>query len=153
MGKTYSILKKDLLEANSLFSDDNFYKATGMRLNFMLIGRMHSYSKEKNKIQVDELKDSQPPKTLGIILPSKIRCAIRIGQHILSLSKIQTATEDEDKLCCICLERNIDILLICGHGYCEQDILDWKDREENCPLCRRKLNNNQMYYNLGKIFF
>ena len=148
MGKKYSVLKDDILEANSIFNDDIFYKATGLRLNFMLIGRIHYYRNQLNNIQVDQIIPLSPPKVLGLIKPSRLKLAIKIGKNIKSLSKYKTPTEDEDNLCCICLERNIDVLLICGHGYCERDILDWQHREQHCPMCRKTLHNDQMYSSL-----
>ncbi len=50
-----------------------------------------------------------------------------------------TPGELQDKECCVCLERDSQIMLPCLHAFCERCIREWADRNEKCaecPVCR-----------------
>lgn len=49
--------------------------------------------------------------------------------------------EADDNECCICMERKAEMILACGHNFCEICIDSWtSDRSRsNCPLCREKV--------------
>ncbi|OMJ76973.1 hypothetical protein SteCoe_23559 [Stentor coeruleus] len=148
MGKKLSKLKDDLKKANTILSSDTFYTATGFRMNFMITERIHIVKKNKNIIHVDQLIDRQLPKHIGHISPINLKKVMCIAEYINSISSTKNPTALEDNLCCICLDHNIEILLECGHGYCEKDIMDWENRDSSCPICRRKMNQEMMYTNL-----
>lgn len=148
MGKKYSILKRDVECANGTCSNEFFIQATGMRLIFTLSGRPHIFRIDKNLILVDQIVNSLVPETIGTISYSNLIKATAISNHIISISNIIPKTVTEDNLCCICLDKSIEILLMCGHGFCEKDISDWEARENNCPMCRRTLKKAQMYTSL-----
>lgn len=48
---------------------------------------------------------------------------------------------DEENECCICMERKAEVILACGHNFCEICIDSWTSerRQSNCPLCRKKV--------------
>ncbi|OMJ66086.1 hypothetical protein SteCoe_37195 [Stentor coeruleus] len=148
MGKKLGKLKNDLQQANSILSSDTFYTATGFRMNLMFTDKIHIVRIDKNIIQVDQLIEGQPPKHIGNISPINLKKAICIGEYINSISSTKNPTGLEENLCCICLDQNIEILLECGHGYCEKDIMDWEHRDSSCPMCRRKMNQDMMYTSL-----
>lgn len=145
MGKKFGKLLSELKDANELFSCDSFYFATGFKLHFIFRGRAHLFRVNKNIIQVDQTIQSQGPKLIGEITPKNLRKAICIAEHIITLSFAKTPKCSEYNLCCICFERNIEILLVCGHGFCETDISDWKKRDNTCPMCRQSICQQKMY--------
>ena len=147
MGKKYSILRNDLDTVNQLCSDEKFLKITGLRLKYSIRGRVHRVRVKRNVIIVEKSIEGEGSTVLGQITTSNISNIITTAQYLISIANICKIT-NEDNLCCICLERNIEILLICGHGYCEKDILDWENRARNCPMCRKTLVYNQMYASL-----
>ena len=148
MGKKYSILLSDVDTLNLLCNDDDFLRMTGMKLSFAIQGRAHHYRVKRNVIVVEKIIEGEDPTTLGRIAVINIPKVAKIVQYLISISSICKKTVNDENLCCICLESNIEILLMCGHGYCEKDILDWENRTKSCPMCRRTLIENQMYTSL-----
>ena len=56
---------------------------------------------------------------------------------------IETRVNDMgDNSCPICLDEIINVVdLSCGHIYCKNCILQWKERGKDiCPLCRERIN-------------
>jgi Zinc finger, C3HC4 type (RING finger) len=151
MGKKFSTLKKIIAEANNIFGSENYFRATGMKLKFSMRGKVHVFRLELNEIIVEQIVTGNNLKLIGRIHPEKIQNAVRIGEHILSVYSLRPKTISEDTICCICLDRSIDVLLMCGHGYCEKDINDWETRGKNCPLCRQTLHDDQMYSSLDNL--
>ncbi|XP_076471412.1 RING finger protein 141-like [Babylonia areolata] len=49
--------------------------------------------------------------------------------------------EEDDNECCICMERKAEVILGCGHNFCEICIDSWTSDKtrSNCPLCREKV--------------
>ncbi|XP_071452890.1 RING finger protein 141-like isoform X1 [Hetaerina americana] len=43
--------------------------------------------------------------------------------------------------CCICLERQPDVLLPCTHSYCQHCIEQWNVDHKTCPVCRETLES------------
>ncbi len=44
-----------------------------------------------------------------------------------------------ERECCVCLERNSEMLLPCLHAFCEQCIVAWAEKNDkcaDCPVCR-----------------
>jgi hypothetical protein len=121
MGKALSAFKEDLYTANTLFESEKFFKVTGMRLNLSITGRLHKFRIDKNIITVTKTVES---KKIGLIHPQNLKKAILIGRELTTYANMQKETQNEDNLCCICFERFIDVVLLCGHGYCEKDISD-----------------------------
>ncbi|XP_067949524.1 RING finger protein 141-like [Watersipora subatra] len=57
---------------------------------------------------------------------------------------------ENDNECCICMERDCELILPCTHGYCEQCINHWSEtsrnprdrhRQNTCPICRGPLQD------------
>ncbi|XP_022671119.1 RING finger protein 141-like isoform X1 [Varroa jacobsoni] len=46
--------------------------------------------------------------------------------------------EEDDHLCCVCLERERQISLPCAHSFCPSCIHEWQLRSNACPLCREE---------------
>lgn len=42
--------------------------------------------------------------------------------------------------CCICLEEKTLIETKCKHKFCNNCITDWTNKKNNCPLCRKSIN-------------
>jgi hypothetical protein len=50
-----------------------------------------------------------------------------------------TPGELSERECCVCLDRDSEIMLPCLHAFCERCIREWADRNEKCaecPICR-----------------
>ena len=45
-----------------------------------------------------------------------------------------------DNECAICLDQKVEVVLPCGHGFCNDCIVDWVSRDRECPMCREDLN-------------
>ena len=60
-----------------------------------------------------------------------------IYEKVLHENSIHSFTKTVRDECSICLEREPDVALTCGHHFCDPCISDWTKRESNCPLCRR----------------
>jgi len=52
------------------------------------------------------------------------------------LCEKKTLDSNDLNICCICLDKEIDTILGCFHGYCQECIDEWRERDETCPLCR-----------------
>lgn len=55
-------------------------------------------------------------------------------------SMAERGSEDDDE-CCICMERKAEVILACGHNFCEICIDNWTSERchSNCPLCRERV--------------
>ena len=66
-------------------------------------------------------------------------------------SPFDMATDDglgsELNICCICLEKTIEVVLTCFHAYCRECIEDWRSRDPSCPMCR-ELENGRGSFDL-----
>ena len=55
-----------------------------------------------------------------------------------------TLTDEINKVCCICLDKFEDtdkiVILECKHKFHTNCILNWFNKELNCPLCRKKID-------------
>jgi hypothetical protein len=52
-----------------------------------------------------------------------------------------------DEYCSICLEILSDnILLDCNHSFCGNCINKWKEKNNNCPICRSKIDDDTQIY-------
>ncbi|KAK3253579.1 hypothetical protein CYMTET_37176 [Cymbomonas tetramitiformis] len=51
----------------------------------------------------------------------------------------QTEPDDEDVLCCICLDEHNQVATSCGHMFCEKCHDRWRRQNPHCPLCRATL--------------
>ncbi|KAK7098399.1 RING finger protein 141-like [Littorina saxatilis] len=51
---------------------------------------------------------------------------------------------EDDNECCICMERKAEVILGCGHNFCEICIDSWTSQRSrsNCPLCREKVTGS-----------
>ncbi|OMJ77233.1 hypothetical protein SteCoe_23228 [Stentor coeruleus] len=145
MGKKFSKLISELKDANELFSCDSFFFATGFKLHFTFRGRAHLFRVNKNKIQVEQTLEEKNQKLIGEITPKDLRKAVCIAQHLVTISLAKTPKCSEYNVCCICFDSNIEVLLACGHGFCEKDIVDWKKKDNTCPMCRQSLCQQKMY--------
>eukprot|EP00826_Nyctotherus_ovalis_P052600 TRINITY_DN669_c0_g2_i5.p1 TRINITY_DN669_c0_g2~~TRINITY_DN669_c0_g2_i5.p1 ORF type:complete len:248 (+),score=49.59 TRINITY_DN669_c0_g2_i5:36-779(+) len=41
--------------------------------------------------------------------------------------------------CVICDDNKEDIVLLCSHAFCEACIIQWRIKEDSCPICRKEL--------------
>ena len=151
MGKKFSILRENIFTANKLFSSQAFFEVTGCKLHLTFTGRAHHFRVSKNVVSVTKEQAGNPSQLIGYISLKDILSAIRIAEYIIGASNLKSVCDGEDSLCCICLDQPIDSLLICGHGYCEKDIMDWWKRDSYCPMCRQTINTNKMYTSLDSV--
>ena len=47
--------------------------------------------------------------------------------------------DPDDIDCSICLFERMQVVLPCGHAFCEDCITDWLKRERECPMCRENI--------------
>ncbi|KAI6248058.1 hypothetical protein HI914_03272 [Erysiphe necator] len=53
---------------------------------------------------------------------------------------------DDQKICVICKEKiNIGTLTVCGHQFCKECISLWWSSHRNCPVCKRKLAQADLF--------
>ena len=43
--------------------------------------------------------------------------------------------------CCICLDNLSNIMLPCMHAFCNDCIIVWQAKQNNCPICRSEILN------------
>ena len=49
--------------------------------------------------------------------------------------------DSEEKIeCSICLENKELVATNCNHSFCENCLIEWLQKNENCPLCREKID-------------
>jgi hypothetical protein len=48
----------------------------------------------------------------------------------------------DEELCCICIRNQINVILNCSHGFCEECIGDWQKQQNSCPVCRAQSQMN-----------
>ena len=53
--------------------------------------------------------------------------------------------------CCICLEEKTLIETECKHKFCNNCITEWTNKNNNCPLCRKSINQTNMNMNINKL--
>lgn len=58
------------------------------------------------------------------------------------------STPGRDVECSICLERFANVILTCGHAFCDIDIIDWQNRNQTCPICRESLTVGESYLDM-----
>ncbi len=51
------------------------------------------------------------------------------------------AAKDSPDECCICLERERELILPCAHSYCLPCIEQWNVNNKTCPVCRETLDS------------
>ena len=45
--------------------------------------------------------------------------------------------QDEWNVCGICFVAKMELVLACGHAFCEGCIGAWKQKQSTCPMCRQ----------------
>jgi len=60
-------------------------------------------------------------------------------KNVLSVGASHSFTIEE---CSVCLDKSIDTVLPCMHGFCTQCLLEWRETGNTCPLCRTELDAN-----------
>ena len=45
--------------------------------------------------------------------------------------------QDEWNVCGICFVAKMELVLACGHAFCEGCISQWKQKQSTCPMCRQ----------------
>ncbi len=63
---------------------------------------------------------------------------------------------DNDHICAICLEtikdKCIPTELECSHCYCYVCIYRWKNKNNNCPICRKKISHVSEYIDANEYY-
>ena len=60
--------------------------------------------------------------------------------------RMEAGNPQEQRLCVICRETfEVGALTVCGHQYCKECIRLWWHSHHNCPICKRKLNQADLY--------
>merc|ERR1719203_666355 len=47
--------------------------------------------------------------------------------------------------CCICMEKNHDVVLACSHAFCRNCIENWTEKDATCPMCRAQVNQKEEF--------
>lgn len=87
---------------------------------------------------------------LCIYLQSQRELMAQAQQRLRKLTHAHTHTggdsgndnDSDDKLCSICLHREVDSVLECAHSFCSDCLCQWRQSQElaECPLCREELS-------------
>jgi hypothetical protein len=59
-----------------------------------------------------------------------------IYEKVLKENSIHPYYDRVVEECTVCLDRETDITLQCGHHFCEKCISAWTVKEDTCPMCR-----------------
>ncbi|CAG9323624.1 unnamed protein product [Blepharisma stoltei] len=152
MGNTYRKLKSAIADLNKFTTSNEFYKFAGMRLEFHIQRgppfRFLSHRPRSRLIQVYRLEDQR--QKIGSILLENLAIVYDNLMYVKTMStmRIQSRTPDRDTECSICLERYANTVLTCGHAFCDIDIIDWQERSQSCPICRKSLNVQEAYIDM-----
>lgn len=78
-------------------------------------------------------------------LRSAISQQIGRKRYLESLTLDQEAQE-ADRMCIICQSSfYIGALTNCGHQFCRECLQEWWNMHENCPVCKKKLGQDEVY--------
>ena len=70
-----------------------------------------------------------------------IKCKIKITDGFQFINNV-----DNIELCCICMEKNCNIITNCDHQFCLDCIVHWLNKDKSCPTCRK--NNKLNFYEI-----
>ncbi|KAK3745859.1 hypothetical protein QZH41_013215, partial [Actinostola sp. cb2023] len=80
------------------------------------------------------------------------RISLQQAREALTTSMILTRVDeamlkDENDLeeCCICMERQSEVILACVHCFCKTCIDRWSDSHGTCPVCRDKVKSQESW--------
>ncbi|CAG9314899.1 unnamed protein product [Blepharisma stoltei] len=138
MGNSYKNSLKDL---NDFSLSQDFYRYAATRLEFS-ISSGFPFIKYFNVYRVEEEKHK-----IASVSFEDLKIIYEHMMHIKVLSKMtyEGETPGREVGCQICFERYANVILACGHAFCDIDIIDWKQRNQSCPICRSELQVKDVY--------
>ncbi|KAI9744313.1 MAG: hypothetical protein M1818_002465 [Claussenomyces sp. TS43310] len=97
------------------------------------------------------LEEDQPQKSYESMLAdeqklgNKIATAVAKRRYLLHL-RDEAEQSKEQRMCIICQETfELGSLTVCGHQFCKDCILLWRQEHQNCPVCKRRLRSHDLY--------
>ncbi|KXJ27033.1 RING finger protein 141 [Exaiptasia diaphana] len=73
------------------------------------------------------------------------REALTVSMIITRVDEAMKKQDDEIEECCICLERQSDVILACVHCFCKVCIEKWSDSHGTCPVCRVEVKTDDSW--------
>lgn len=78
-------------------------------------------------------------------LENKLAMAVSKRRYLMHLHD-EAGHSKEQRTCIICQETfEIGALTVCGHQFCKDCILLWRQQHPSCPVCKRKLKTQDLY--------
>eukprot|EP01103_Thecamoeba_quadrilineata_P018853 TRINITY_DN7409_c0_g1_i1.p1 TRINITY_DN7409_c0_g1~~TRINITY_DN7409_c0_g1_i1.p1 ORF type:complete len:184 (+),score=22.64 TRINITY_DN7409_c0_g1_i1:35-586(+) len=138
--QSFGRLKSDVDEANNILL--RYTNSDGRRLKF-LINPTHESELSipflwKSLTTITLCKEPGPSKRKLL----SYKDFYFLYRHIQGLSSpndppiAQTPVNDGSNECVICMEREAQVVLTCGHIFCEECVKLWSEKSETCPMCR-----------------
>ena len=144
MGNIQKKLEQKIQNLNSLASENKFFVLTGLKLSFEVKSTKNKEYKDGLKIKVSSVSGAEQIKTLiGTCNCENCEKIFNIIQHISLLDC--SFKFDEESTCSICLENFANTILACGHQFCSKDIKNWRNRSQECPLCRHPFTVDEKF--------
>ncbi|OQR78746.1 RING finger protein-like [Tropilaelaps mercedesae] len=124
---------QDLQSGEKLTKEINLRQFITVYHNVMISKKL--FTMPTPAIQPSQLKH----RTQALPSPPTGMCRISVLHSDHSEQGNQTEEwEEDDHLCCVCLERERQISLPCAHSFCPSCIHEWQLRSNSCPLCREE---------------
>lgn len=127
----------DKFTKGELIIFNNFYK--GVNRNF--------YTSQQATVKSVEVSMKIFPQ-IDFTQLLNLQTSMFCDDNLNSIAPIKETITDEDKLCPICLNEEVDTLreTLCGHIFCSTCIKLWLDNNNTCPLCRMEFKDKKIVY-------
>ncbi|CAG9333275.1 unnamed protein product [Blepharisma stoltei] len=150
MGSSYQKILEQLAQLNLYTLSKEFLQISGTNIRVIpkdlptlkkFLWKLHGIAKFK----VYKLITDSVWVKIATLYINEIQDLIRVVMQLKSLDMLQKSTPCREVECSICLEINADVILQCGHAFCDKDISDWQSRGHTCPLCREQIELREAY--------
>mmetsp|Transcript_1502 Transcript_1502/g.2843 ORF Transcript_1502/g.2843 Transcript_1502/m.2843 type:complete len:368 (-) Transcript_1502:226-1329(-) len=100
-----------------------------------------------NRVQFEKVYH-EIMKSSGILNDTMTSRILALGDQRSGLDKKTGSCgqkDDEDKVCEICFEESVAVMLNCNHCFCESCLEGWAKNHETCPMCRAPFAENKKH--------